>query len=263
MMATRTKSELFRVATCLLAVTTTPIGVSCSSSSRDNTNLTSDAAGADVSGSWSIFLRSFSGADSVERASRFAQILMLEWQLDRVFVEPRDTGAAVLFGRYDDPQSSRAISDLERLRSMGQGDAKLFEAAFFLHRKQASDGRYPEIALVSARTAFGEGTLFTLQVGVYESRNRLESMRAAEDAALELRQQGEEAYYHHGVSRSMVTIGVFTLRDYDPQSGRMSQRLEELRVKYPHNLFNGMGLREHTASGQSRLQSSGLVMVPD
>jgi hypothetical protein len=197
------------------------------------------------------------------RASRFAQVLTLDWGLDGVFVEPRDTGAAVLYGRYTDPQSPSAKADLERIKGMGQGETKLFEGAFFLHHQEASEGRYPEIALASAREQYGDGTLFTLQIGVYESQNRIESMRAAEEAAFELRTDGDQAYYHHGPSRSMVTIGVFTLRDFDPQSGRMSTRLQELRQRYPNNLYNGMGLREHNVIGETRMQPSGMVMIPD
>jgi hypothetical protein len=264
---TRTKHELFYMATCLLAVATLSIGVSCSSASRDNQNLTSGSENTTQSdsngGSWSIFLLSFSGEGATSRASTYAQVLQTDWGLEDVYVEPRDTGAAVLYGRYTELDSTEAQKDLARVRSLGAGKRKLFASAFLLFKQDGGLGRYPDIALVSARKEFGNGTLFTLQIGVYESQNRAESRRAAEDAALTLRQQGEQAYYHHGPSRSMVTVGVFSLRDYDPQTGNTSDRLIKIRERFPNNLFNGMGLREHTGARSARLQTSALVMIPE
>ena len=225
-------------------------------------NPASDASDPSTAG-WSIFLRSFSGPDAQTRASQFADALATQWGLSEAFAESRESGSTVLYGHYEEMSSAQAQNDLASIRSMGDGANKLFPAAFLLHRQGSGEGRYPEIALRSAREEFGNSTLFTLQIGVYDSSDRTESMRAAEDAALALRQQGEQAFYHHGPSRSMVTIGVFSLRDFDPQTGRTSKRLDALREKYPHNLFNGMGLREHTVTGSSRIQPSGLVMIPE
>ena len=89
---------------------------------------------------------------------------------------------------------------------------------------------------------------------------------------MELRREGELAFYCHGPNRSMVTIGIFGIEDFDPQKPAMtSPRLVELRKRYPYNLQNGQGVRRTatvtTASGQrarvEKIEPSRLVAIPE
>ena len=94
---------------------------------------------------------------------------------------------------------------------------------------------------------------WSLHVAVfYNTKDMKQRKKAAVEYCKLLRQQGEEAYYHHGPVNSSVCIGAFperALRNVkveDPYSGVMNvktkivdERLLKLKEKYPVSLENG------------------------
>src|SRR5690606_17423075 len=80
-------------------------------------------------------------------------------------------------------------------------------------------GAIPQYHLSRARIEFGAQSRYTLQIAVYESNNPAEARRAAEQAAAQLRADGEPAFYYHGPSRSMVTLGAFTAAEAGLDTG--------------------------------------------
>jgi hypothetical protein len=249
------------------------IGASCGSAPRDNSLLTSDfeevfgvagsgGEGAGASPGWTILLTAYSGEDAADRAREAAALIRAETGLTDLYVDQRPQRASVTHGRYTGPDDRQGQRDLARIRALRIGGNQPFASAFFSPPRSGAQGGHPELALSRVKQEWGASALYTLQVGVYESRDRSEAMRAAEQGALQLRRQGEMAFYHHGPTRSMVTIGVFTARDYDLTTGEMSPAIIELRKRHPNNLFNGMGVRERGSLGE-RMQPSGLVLIPD
>jgi hypothetical protein len=97
-----------------------------------------------------------------------------------------------------------------------------------------------------------------------------EFRRHAEQAVVQLRREGEQAFYYHGPTNSSVTIGLFGDDDFDVQTRMESPRLRSLRQRHPHNLLNGMGIKRRvTVTDQrgravktERLDPSMLVVVP-
>lgn len=174
-----------------------------------------------------------------------------------VTVRQHSRGAAIVVGSYPGPEDPAAKRDLATIQAMRVDGKPLFQGAYLTPPAMQDMGELPQYSLESARRAGGTGTLYTLQVGVYESPKPEEAKRAAEAAAKQLRKEGETAFYYHGRNRSMVTIGVFAPRDYDPHTGRMSPALSELKLKYPDNSYNG---RQLLISGRS--QASALVEIP-
>ena len=86
--------------------------------------------------------------------------------------------------------------------------------------------------------------------------------------AVQMRREGEEAYYFHGPRRSMVTIGLFDETEYDtkaPGKPKQSKRLLDLRKAHPYNLVNGQGMRVKIKGqkGEGDISPSFLVNVPD
>lgn len=252
---------------------TLSIGASCGSAPRDNSWPTSDfdevfgvaGTGGQTPGAspgWTILLTAFSGDDAVDRAREAAALIRSETGLADLYIDQRPQRAAVTHGRYTGPDDRQGQRDLARIRAIQIGQNRPFASAFFSPPRSGATGGHPELALTRVKQEWGPSALYTLQVGVYESRDRNEAMRAAEQGALQLRRQGEMAYYHHGPTRSMVTIGVFTARDYNLATGEMSPAILDLRKRHPHNLFNGMGVRERGSLGE-RMQPSGLVLIPD
>ena len=98
----------------------------------------------------------------------------------------------------------------------------------------------------------------SLQVAVFagdETKRRSD----AERYCARLRGEGHEAYYYHGRRVSSVTIGAFTSRDFNLDTGMVSPRLERLQEQFPHNLYNGE-IQTHPATGDE--WNSALVQIP-
>ena len=98
-----------------------------------------------------------------------------------------------------------------------------------------------------------------------------EFRKHAELAVTTLRREGEQAFYYHGPTGSMVTVGLFGQDDFDPQAaGVESPMLKQVRKRYPYNLLNGQGMKENVkvqlegggAGEATRMQPSSLVEVP-
>ena len=210
---------------------------------------------------WAILLNVHSGRGAMERAEEAAAAMRERFGLASARAVPRSGGAVVVFGGYDSPGDQTAQRDLQRIQAIEAGGARPFRTAFLSPQGGPAEGSHPELNLNNARANHGQGAKYTLQIAVYESADRQESMKAAEDAALELRREGEMAFYYHGPTKSMVTLGLFGDRDYDPGSGRQSAAIRELQSRYPHNLLNGRTIIERRVGGE-RTQPSALVAVP-
>lgn len=214
-------------------------------------------ANAPTSESWAIFVDSASGPNAMALAKSKATNVSRLLRRNDVTVRPHPRGAAIVVGSYEGPDDAAAKKDLAAIQALKVDGKPLFAGAYLTPPNAEDVGELPQYSLEAARKASGPGTLYTLQIGVYESPKPEEAKRAAEEAAKQLRKQGEQAFYYHGRNRSMVTIGVFASRDYDPQTGQMNPTLAQLKVRYPDNLYNG---RQLLVSGKS--QASALVEVP-
>lgn len=227
-------------------------------------------SGAQQSGApdegWTIILMTFTGDDALARAESAAASLRQSPALAQASAQERRQGAVVVLGDYPGPTDPRARKDLERVRSLTVGGKPVLAASFLAPRSGQSEGAIgslPQLSLTEARREHGQGVLYTLQVAVYESDDRVQAMRQAERAAADLRAEGEMAFYHHGRQRSMVTIGLFGPDAVDPSTGELSPELETLKKRRPYNLYNGQGIAERVGgSAKSRLQGSQLVAVP-
>ncbi|MBO6512330.1 MAG: hypothetical protein JJ974_00005, partial [Phycisphaerales bacterium] len=228
----------------------------------------------DESLQWSIILATLPN----ERVARDALTnIKANFGLNNAYVAPRQGKSVVAIGRYDGPNDRQALLDLDQIREITNGTSRPFASAFLAPPSgDALGGSNSEYDLRTVKERFGPTALYTLQLGVYgtddQSTPNPEQIKdfraAAEQAVLELRAEGERAFYYHGPFQSMVTVGVFGVNDFDASTmpAIESSRLKALREKYPYNYLNGKGIREtiSTASGQriTRLQPSSLVGIP-
>lgn len=244
---------------------------------------------SDTAAYWSIVLVAFTEIEpkagelplsAAERAEIGLAKVVNEAGLTGAFVEKRDKATVVAYGRYEGPDDPRAVADLERLRTMRVGGQLPFASALLSPPDPSLlSGSLPELDLRNAKKLFGaDNALYTLQIGIYGRGDRSpatpaevsEFRKAAEQAAVLLRRDGELAFYYHAPERSMVTIGVFGQQDYDPRNRQGIESFELLQTRERHalNLLNGRGIRERipgtTGEGASsfRLQPSKLVAVP-
>lgn len=231
---------------------------------------------------WSIVIVAFRGDDRDAAAAKgLAKVKQETWLTD-AYLERRGEASVVAYGHYDDPASKQARGDLERIKNMevvvNGAKTRPLSLAFLAPPEQIS-GTIPEYDLRNARKQDPDA-LYTLQIGVYSREDgksasaaeQAEFRKTAEQAVVQLRHEGEMAFYYHGPHRSMVTVGLLGKDDFDPQApGVESAALKALRARYPYNLLNGMGIRRTTTMTneatkaqvkKQKLESSALVGVP-
>lgn len=222
--------------------------------------------------SWVIVLAAFRGDGAQAAAAQALAEARITAGLTDAFVETRGDNVIVAYGRFAAPDDPAAADALQRVRGVTVGQAQPYAGAFLAPPFTLQLGSRPEYNLLTAKARYGDDALYTLQVAVYgrddlprpTEEDLKEARKAAEEYATTLRQQGELAFYYHGPNRSMVTIGVFTLDDFDPQTpGYQSARLRETRKRFPHNLYNGAGIRISRPGRKPELQASLLVNIPD
>ena len=238
--------------------------------------IASDAArlAAAKSQGWTVVLSAFRGPDAQESASRLVEQIRQTPELAGAFTEKRGESVIVGLGRFPQPADPQARQTLDMVHSLtgttpGAATAvRPFASAFLAPPEtQTLVGSRPEYNLAQARREFGKDALFTLQVGVYGNvdpakratpADVAELRMLAEDAAAKLRKEGELAFYYHSADKSMVTIGVF---GNDAVGRNEPATLRQLRARFPHNLYNGAGIRVRQA-GRESVQPSVLVKVP-
>jgi hypothetical protein len=230
-------------------------------------------------GPWSIILATFRGAEQAVLAEAGVARVREEAKINDVFSEVRGGATVVAVGRFADPSSPEAVRRLDEVRKTKVGQTRPFLGAFLAPAGDVINvGARPEYNLISARKEFGARAQYTLQVGVYsrEDINRepteaelAELRRAAEEAAALLRKEGELAFYFHGPRRSMVTIGVWSDEDLprrgtdEAPSRPENPELTALKKRFPHNLYNGAGLKQRNKLGNEQVQASQLVQIPE
>lgn len=189
-------------------------------------------------------------------------------------LEKRGKALVVTYGAYASASDPAAQEQLARARGLVVGGAKPYAAASMIPPAYSGmTGSDTEMNLATLKQRYGERAAYTLQIAAYERNDGkdatpedlAEIRRAAEAAATQLRTDGEEAFYYHGPRRSMVTVGVFSEKEFDTsRPGRESPALRVLKEKYKFNLVNGAPIRVRTrANPEGVVQPSFVVAVPE
>ncbi|MDX2114140.1 MAG: hypothetical protein SFZ24_00785 [Planctomycetota bacterium] len=225
------------------------------------------APSKEQSGGWCIVLETFTGDTALADAkARLPHVARLVGRSD-VSIRTTERGAALVCGNYADRESPDAVEDLKNIRALAVDGARPFARAMLVPPKRTERvdlGSQPQFNLLAARQTFGDDAQYTLQIGFYQSKDPAERKRAAERAAVALRQKGEIAFYYHDTEMSLVTVGVFSDDDFDPTSLRpVNPKLLQLQQKHPRNLHNGnLPIIEKRQGEPDREQPSFLVRIP-
>ncbi len=229
---------------------------------------------------WTIVIAAFIGPDKAERATQSLWKAKSLAGLESAFVEERGRAVVLAFGKYAGPDDPRAAADLRRVQTLIiDGQRPFADALLSPPSPDRLAGSIPQFDLRNAKKYYGSSALYTLQVGIYgpaddkrpTAQELAECRKTAEQAAAQLRREGELAFYYHGPERSTVTVGIFGTADYDPVNspGFESLPLREARKRHPLNLLNGKGIRERVRGVPAndpkawRMQPSSLVAVPE
>jgi len=238
-------------------------------------NIPNEPSDADESLEWSIILATL---PNQQLASQVLSSVQSNHGLIGAYITQRQESTVIAYGKYAGPNDQQAVLDLDRVREIQSGGSRPFASAFLAPPSADSlGGTNEEFDLRTVKERYGRSALYTLQLGVYGTDDNSipspsevkEFRKTAERAVLDLREKGERAFYYHDPFRSMVTAGVFGDNDFDASTmpATESERLKELRDRYPHNYLNGMGIREtittDTGRRVTRLQPSSLVQIPE
>lgn len=225
---------------------------------------------------WTIVITSVN-TGTPERAAEILEKVQTVGKLPDAFLMNRAGRPIIAVGSFEDPTSSIAKIELERVRQISvEGELPYARAFLAPPSGELSRGSMPEYDLRNARAQHGRDAAYTLQIAVFGREDGAPASdadidqfrKAAEDAAKALRAEGETAFYYHGPNRSMVTIGVFTEDDHHLEQGIAveSARLRALRDRQPRNLLNGRTIIEKVRSASGgmidREQKSFLVAIP-
>ncbi len=237
-------------------------------------------AAVPVADDWTIVIAAFVGPDKAERATQSLWKTKTVAGLESAYVEERGRAVVLAFGKYAGPDDPRAAADLRRVQTLVvDGQRPFADALLSPPSPDRLAGSIPQFDLRNAKKYYGSSALYTLQVGIYgrgddkrpTAQELGEFRRTAEQAAAQLRREGDLAFYYHAPERSTVTVGIFGTADYDPVNspGFESLALREARKRHPLNLLNGKGIRERVRgvpandSKAWRMQPSSLVAVPE
>lgn len=233
-----------------------------------------DGKGSDAgAGAWGVAVFTFRGDERAAESRRVLEYVRGTGRLPEARMEERGASVVILVGSFSDPQAGDARAELDRVRKIQIDKNSPYASAFLAPPSVVvGEGRRPDINLLRLREQH-PGAIYSFQVAAYgrdDIKDRAptedelkESRRSAEQAALQLRAEGEESYYYHGPRKSMVTIGSFDLTDYDPQMPQFeSDRLKAVRKRHPLNLYNGAAIKVKSPGKPEYLQPSQLVEIP-
>ena len=220
---------------------------------------------------WTIECLELPGPDHQTHATAIADVLRGTDGIDpeKVRVRHADDGSRVYYGRYlrridrlrgirDIPEALRR--DLEMIKELYDDRGRRIFLGARMVPMPIEDKGPPEWNLENVE---GE---YTLQVAVFFAAPEVPDFKqAAVSCARELRASGYEAYYHHGRSKSIVTVGVFgpgavvrrgNVIDYSDEV-RALQRQEN----FAYNLTNG-AVWTASVDGEQAPVRSLLVRIP-
>lgn len=236
-------------------------------------NKDGDKPAAAEQGGWSVLVAIFRGEKHEEAAAQALAEFRTRGMLPEAFAQKRGEATCILLGEFSGPDDPAAQAELKRIQSIEINNEAPYTTSYLAPPYKANlKGSLPQYNLSQAKLLYGKRAIQTLQVGVYgrEDIDRpteadlKECRKAAEDAVVKLRQEGEMAFYYHGPRRSMVCIGVFDLTDFDPQvPNYKSARLRDAQKRFPYNLYNGQAIRIKRPGQAATLQPSNLVAIPD
>lgn len=214
---------------------------------------------------WAIRCVTLKGRDRFKLAKNYAGALRRVKGIDAKLVQVLDDEkeSSVYYGWYErvydrgrkkEAFKPSPLKDLELVRSLSMMVEKRGGSRPVWPFQRATMASLPSANRGNARWELSNAKgYYSLQVGVfYNSEGMRQRRYAAEEYCKLLREQGEEAYFDHGVVNSSVCIGAFpkaaieTHQETDPYTGIVQAkakivdpRMLELQRKFPHNLHNG------------------------
>ena len=163
-----------------------------------------------------------------------------------LFIATQDNQSLVCWGKYDSVESFRAQRRLKKAKAWTapSNGAKLFQFALIMPLRGANPGPPQwDLANASGVNTVQVAEFFDVPKSRYIGRKKF-----ALEYCKELRKNNYDAYFHHGLFKSIVTIGAFpaeSVRRY--QTGRIARleirdsRIQKIVQAFPQLAINGAG----------------------
>ncbi len=243
------------------------LGLPLNSALAQSKKKPADAPSAAAPEGWTIVLVTYAGPEHPAFANAALEQVRTLTALKDARVQPRGKGSAIVLGNFTSPADPAVRTTLQTVRATLVENRPIFAGAFLAPPRTPSEldpASAAPFALNTARAEFSPRARYSLQIAIYEAPNIADARKAAEQAAIQLRRDGEPAFYYHGPNASLVTLGAFTDADAGISKPIESPLLHELRKRHPHNLYNGnQQLLEKTPGSKSKNpQPSFLVEIP-
>ncbi len=221
---------------------------------------------------WAVRLAHYRGRDSRRQARQLIQRLQREANVTDAWAVNSPHASTVYRGRFVDPSTSTARQTLAQTRQIELDGERPFADARLTSPHLAGEGDDGGDGGDPADLAHYPG-YYSLQVGFFDDQHTSDRHRAAERWAGELRDEGHQAFYYHGPTRSMVTIGLFRYEQAftavdDPRGqgdksriDAYSGRVRALQQHFPYTLANGHEVYLEDEHGRRERQPTVLVRV--
>jgi hypothetical protein len=215
-------------------------------------------------GVWAIRCTALRGPERQRQAEDCAKSLggVAGLRADGVLVVDNGRESIVYYGRYRRDYDARSgehryrpdhLRDIELIRSLSFNTDGRVTFPFLYATMEELPTERSAPAAWDLNNADG---YWSLQVAVFFNDEDITNRRQlAEEYCRVLREQGEEAYYHHGAVNSITTVGLFpkaavqTITQKDPWTGYLTavnrvvdERAVALQKRFPDNLHNGRRL---------------------
>ncbi len=211
---------------------------------------------------YGINLQTFIGHGRVSKAQQLMQSLREEQKMSDFWIEDINGTTTVFYGNFESQASEEAIEKLANVRALEVDGRKPFKYASMQPLSGKNKVKHNPLDLRSY-----EGYM-SLQVAAYTSEFGDEFRHAAEKAAKQIRKDGDEAYFYHGPYKSLVCVGLFTDEDFiETDTGHgftergYGPRIKELQKKFPHNLVNGVTVKQSVGGKDIGDQESFVVNI--
>jgi hypothetical protein len=158
---------------------------------------------------WTIWCQKFSGPSHVFTSDAVKQQMIAETKLPDWYVIHGDSDSTLYYGFYAAWDSSKDPAEAKRAKSALAGVSAVvdstgkprFEHPTLVPIDSPDPNAHPEWNLASAKG------MFSIEIMAFVGFPQRKA--EAEDVTAQLREKGEEAYYYHGESISVVTIGAW------------------------------------------------------
>jgi hypothetical protein len=227
---------------------------------------------------YAIAVATFTGAGHERNARKvLSEFLIQHPTVGRnLMVRKRSRGSALTYGQYSGYNDPNARTDLEMLRNITtpQGRALFSQLLLTKFRPVLSKETLHPHDLWTIRREYPTIVpIYTLEVAVWGDFDsgqlpRAKRRSAAEQYASELRSKGYEAFFYHNDDSelSSVTVGLFSYKAIDAETGFYSTEVESMLARFPQRLMNGQPVLEyHDPSNHAKgtkVQAPCLAEVP-